>query len=173
MKKRLVILIITIASAGFLISGFASLSSQSFIDKIRITEQDIPEGYRYGIIPDFAHDLLKENPWTLDQTAIKKLTHRIYPGAEYTNITSIHMTIIASNNNPYGDDIVCYIFTFKDPNSTKIEMAKLNEFVGYNSDRSIVMEKNNIAVYLLVDSVKDFEHIKAMSGDISKRLETL
>ena len=173
MKKRLVILLITLSSAGFLISGYASLSGQTSVDKIRITDRDIPEGYRYGIIPDFAHDLLKENPWTLDQTAIKKLTHRIYPGADYTNIASIHMTIIATNSNPYGDDIVCYIFTFKDQNSAKIEMAKLNEFTGYNADRSIVLEKNNMAVYLLVDSVRDFDHIKTISESISKRLETL
>jgi hypothetical protein len=45
--------------------------------------------------------------------------------------------------------------------------------VGYNRDRAIVIEKKNLAVYLHVDSVKDFEHIRELSETIKKRLETL
>jgi hypothetical protein len=127
----------------------------------------------YGQIPGFAQSLLKSNPWTLDQAAIKKLTHRIYPGGEYSKVSDLHMTIIANKKNPYGDDIVCYIFIYKNEKSAREEMAKLNEFVRYNSDRGIVVEKNNLAVFLFVDRVKDFDYIKTMSETIKKRLEAL
>lgn len=46
------------------------------------------------------------------------------------------------------------------------EIVKLNEFTGYNSDRSIVLEKGNIAVFLLVDSTKDYPHIQNISESI-------
>jgi len=173
MKKIIVILIIMFSAAGFFITGLSALSGETEIDRIRLTDQDIPEGFRYGIIPDFAHGLLKENPWLLDNNAMKKLTHRIYPGAEYTRMSSVHMTILAKKENPYGDDIVCYIFKFRDGKSAKEELSKLNEYSGYNSDRSIVLEKNNMAVFLLVDSTKDYDHIMAISRNIQSRLDNL
>lgn len=173
MKKRLVILIITIATAGFFISNLAAFSGQIEIEKIKLTDKDIPDGFRYGIIPDFASGLLKANPWVLDQNAMKKLTHRIYPGAEYAKISSIHMTILASNENPYGDDIVCYIFTFKDQESAKTETEKLNEYVSYNSDRAITLEKENIAIFLFVDNIKDYPYIKTLSETMRARLDSL
>lgn len=173
MKKRLVTLFIILFAAVFYISNSSALSDTQTVDTIRLSDNEIPEGYRYGIIPDFASGLLKSNPWMLDPAAKKKLAHRIYPGAEYTKISSIHMTILAPNSNPYGDDIVCYIFMFNDEKSTKEEMVKLNEYSGYNSDRSIVLEKKNIAVFLFVDSTKDYPHIQAISESISKKLDSI
>jgi hypothetical protein len=147
--------------------------SSSIIEKIKPTTDEIPAGYMFGQVPEFARSLLKTNPWTLDQAAIKKLTNRIYPGGEYSKVSDLHMTIITNKKNPYGDDIVCYIFIFKNEKSAQEELVKINEHVGYNNDRSIVIEKKNLAVYLCVDSVNDFEYIKTMSESIKKRLETL
>lgn len=173
MKKRLLTLFIILFSAFFYINSSSAVSDIKAVESIRLSESDIPEGYRYGIIPDFASGLLKSNPWMLDPAAKKKLAHRIYPGAEHTRIASIHMTILAANANPYGDDIVCYIFMFNDEKSTKEEMAKLVEYNGYNSDRSIVLEKGNIAVFLFVDNTKDYPLIQAMSESIKIKMDSI
>jgi len=159
--------------AAVFIGSTSAMYSSSIIEKIKPTAEEIPAGYMFGQVPDFARSLLKSNPWSLDQAAIKKLTNRIYPGGEYAKVSDLHMTIITNKKNPYGDDIVCYIFIFRNEKSAQEELIKLNEHVGYNSDRSIVVEKKNLAVYLCVDSVKDYEYIKTLSESIKKKLETL
>jgi len=173
MKRHSLLIISIITMTTVFISSTSTMYSSSIIEKIRPTTEEIPAGYMFGQVPEFAKSLLKTNPWTLDQAAIKKLANRIYPGGEYSKITDLHMTIITNKKNPYGDDIVCYIFIFKNEKSAQEELIKLNEFVGYNSDRGIIIEKKNLAVFLLVDSVKDFEYIKSISDGIKKRLETL
>jgi hypothetical protein len=173
MKKNKISAIIILIFITFFISSSTVMYSSSVIEKIRPTLEEVPSGFMFGQIPGFAQSLLKANPWSLDQTAIKKLTHRIYPGAEYSKVADLHMTIIANKKNPYGDDIVCYIFIFKNEKSAIEEMNKLNEFVRYNKDRGIIVEKKNLAVFLLVDDVKNYDHIKTMSEVIKKRLESL
>ena len=71
------------------------------IDKIKITNNDIPEGFVFGKVPKFARKVLKNNPWMLDKSAVRKLTNRIYPGGNYATISKIHMTIIAKEKKPY------------------------------------------------------------------------
>ena len=154
-------------------NSFSALSGQQAMELIRLSESDIPEGYRYGIIPDFASGLLKSNPWMLDPAAKKKLAHRIYPGAEYTRISSIHMTILASRDNPYGDDIVCYIILFKNGKQAKTEMEKLSAYSGFNTDRTILLSRDNLAVFLLVDDVDHFHLIRQMADGIQCRLNEL
>ncbi len=173
MKRHSILIIFVLTIATVFISSSGAMYSSSIIEKIKPISDEIPTGYMFGQVPEFARSLLKSNPWTLDQTAIKKLTNRIYPGGEYTKVSDLHMTIITNKKNPYGDDIVCYIFIFRNEKSAQEELVKLNEHVNYNSDRAIIIEKKNLAVYLHVDSVKDFEYIKAMSESMKKRLETL
>ncbi len=173
MKRRSFLIISLITIVSVFIGSTSAMYSSSIIEKIRPTNEEIPAGYMFGQVPEFAQSLLKNNPWNLDQAAIKKLTNRIYPGGEYSRVSDLHMTIITNKKNPYGDDIVCYIFVFNNEKSAQEELIKLNQHVGYNNDRSIVIEKKNLAVYLCVDSVKDFEHIQAISEVIKKRLETL
>lgn len=173
MKRHLFFIISVSIFAAVLLSSSTNMYSSSIIEKIKPTIEEVPAGYMFGQVPEFARSLLKDNPWTLDQAAIKKLTNRIYPGGEYTKVSDLHMTIITNRKNPYGDDIVCYIFIFKNEKSAQEELVKLNEHVNYNSDRAIVVEKKNLVVYMHVDSVKDFEYIKTMSEIMKKRLETL
>ena len=167
--KGIFIVIITV----LLIANTTSMYSSTVIAKIRLTIEDIPEGFMFGQVPEFAKGLLKNNPWDLDQAAIKKLTSRIYPGGEHSKVSDMHMTIIANKKNPFGDDIGCYIIIYKNAKSAKEELVKLNEFVKYNNDRSIILQKNNLAVYLYVDDVKNYEHIEKLSEIIKKKLETL
>ena len=169
--KSLVISLITILSV--FISSTTAMYSSSIIEKLKPTSEEIPAGYMFGQVPGFAQNLLKTNPWSLDEAAIKKLTNRIYPGGEYSKVSDLHMTIITNKKNPYGDDIVCYIFVFKNEKAAQEELIKLSEHVGYNSDRSIVIEKKNLAVYFCVDSTKDFEYIQALSEAMKKKLESL
>jgi hypothetical protein len=165
--------IIILLFITFFISSSTVMYSSTVIDKIRPTSEEIPAGYMFGQVPGFAQSLLKSNPWAFDQTAIKKMASRIYPGGEPSRISDIHMTLLTNKWNPYGDDIVVYILIFKNEKAASEEMAKLNEFVSFNSDRAITIQKKNLAVYLHVDNVKDFDHIKTMSETIRKRLESL
>ena len=159
--------------AVLLIGNTASTYNSSIIEKIRLTIDEIPAGYVFGQAPEKAKSLLKDNPWKFDQNAMKNFTNRIYPGADHRNISDIHMTIIAKKDNPFGNDIGCYIFIYKNAKSAKDELRKLNEFIKYNSDRGIVIEKNNLAVYLYINDVNNYEHIKRLSEIIKKKLEMI
>lgn len=147
--------------------------SSSIIEKVKPGNEDIPAGFVIGQIPGFAKNLLKSNPWNFDHTAIKKMTGRIYPGGEYTKVADIHMTILAKQKNPYGDDIVCYVMVFRDKRSATEELIKLGEYVNNNRDRSILLEKENIAVYMLVDSVEDYPYLQTISEKIQKKLDAI
>lgn len=141
----------------------------SLIDKMRLSQEDIPDGFMYGLIPEFAKKVLKQNPWNMDRNAIKTLTDKIYPGGDYNQINSIHVTIIARKETPHGDDIVCYIIKYKDARAAKDEITKLSEYVGYNGDRAILSVMNNMAVFLHVDDTDDFPIILKMEKAIKER----
>lgn len=140
-------------------------------NRIKLTDSDIPDGFMYGQIPDFASNVLKQNPWEMDREAIQKLSDKIYPGGDYNNISGIYVTILASTATPHGDDIVCYIILYKDSAAAKDELKKISEYVGYNKDRAIINTINNIVVYLHVDDTKNFHYIEKMNGVLKKRLE--
>ncbi len=173
MKNLRHLLIISIISIFFFLNSSSAMYSNSVIDIIRPTESDIPEGYRFGIIPDFAKNMLKENPWSLDENALGRFAHRIYPDADNNRMSAVHMTIIANEKNPYDDDIVCYIFLYKDKKSAESEINKLTKFVENNNDRGLVLSRENLAVYLLVDHIKEYRHIENISKNIQKRMDTL
>ena len=173
MKNLKTRFIITILSIFFLLNISSAMYSNSVIDTIKPNEADIPAGYCYGIIPDFAKNMLKENPWNLDQNALNRFAHRIYPDADNNKMSSVHMTIIANQKNPYDDDIVCYIFIYKDKTSAEKEIEKLRKFVGYNNDRGIVLSKENLAVYILIDDVNEYRHMESISRSIQKRIDAL
>lgn len=172
--KRKVLLLTSVSIFIFIfIASTRAMYSSSVIEKIKPGNEDIPAGFVIGQIPGFAKNLLKSNPWNFDHDAIRKMTGRIYPGGEYSRVSDIHMTILARQKNPYGDDIVCYVMVFRDKNSAVEEISKLDEYVKNNRDRSILLEKENLAVYLCVDNVEDFPHIKNLSDNIQKKLDAI
>ncbi len=173
MKRVMVIL--TLAAAFtliFQIFGGATNGSDLF-DKVKLLNTDIPDGFIYGTVPKYAKELIKDNPWEMDQAAIRKMTDQIYPGGDYSKISGIHVSILAKKTAPYGDDIVCYLILFKDARAANEELKKMMEFAGYNQDRVIIESKNNLVVYLHVDEVKDFPLIRAMSEKIRERLKNI
>ncbi len=171
-RKLLVITTISLCVFIFMASSRAMYSS-SVIDKVKPSDEDIPAGFVYGQIPGFAKNLLKSNPWNFDYDAIKKMTSRIYPGGEYSRVSGIHMTILAKQKNPFRDDIVCYVMIFRDKKSASEELTKLGELVNNNNDRSILLEKDNLAIYLFVDDVNNYQHIKDMSQNLQKKLDAI
>ena len=143
----------------------------SIINKIKLMQEDIPDGYMFGLIPDFAKKVLKQNPWDMDSNAIKTLTDKIYPGGDYNQVSAIHVTIIAKKETPHGDDIVCYIIKYKDSKAAKNEISKISEYVGYNQDRAILNVFDNTAVFLHVDDKDDFPIIQKMQETMKERLK--
>jgi hypothetical protein len=173
MKKNSFKGILVIIITFLLIGNTTSVYNSAVIDKIKLTIDEIPAGYMFGQVPEKAKVILKDNPWKFDQDALKKFTDKIYTGADSRNISDIHMTIIANKNNPLGHDMGCYIIIYKKGKPTKDEFTKLKEFIRFNSDRGIIIEKNNLAVYLYVRDVKNYDHIQRLSAIIKEKLETI
>lgn len=170
MNKRI---FITILFLIILSLGLSAATNQvSLFDKIKISNLDIPSGFMYGKIPDFAQNVLKENPWGLDRPAINRLAKNIYPGGNSVYIKEIHMTILTRTSQPYGDDIVCYMILYRDKSTAKTEISKIQEYVKYNSDRAILKFKDNIAVFIHADDVQDYDLIFQLSKKIEERLNS-
>ena len=167
--KMAVVVILMFVFAGSAYSVGAEFNND-MLEKVRIQAEDIPNGFIYGTIPDFAKTVLKNNPWNFDRSAINRLSKNIYPGGNADMIKGIHMTILARKDQPLGDDIVCYIFLYRDAEAARKETEKLHDYVKYNSDRAIVFQKNNVAVFIHADDVGDYDLIKVLSEKMEVRL---
>ncbi len=172
MKKKIIPFLILISIFTSSYANNANFKS-NIINKIKLTNEDIPEGFVMGKIPKFARRVLKNNPWMLDNKAIKKLTNRIYPGGNYSMIAKIHITIIAKKKNPYGDDIVCYVILYRNKNTAKNEIKKIENYVNYNRDRAIVVVEKNMVVYLHVDNYHHLHHIQDLAKNIKARIKEI
>ncbi len=139
------------------------------IESLMIDDADLPDGFMFGEIPEFAKDVLKENPWMMDRDAINRLTRNIYPDGDSRAVKSLYVSIITRKDVPYGDDIVYYALVFRDSASAQKEIKKLTEYTGYNKDRAVVLSKGNVAVYIHVDDTSDYHYIQGLS---SKARET-
>jgi hypothetical protein len=143
------------------------------IEKLKPAQNDLPENFTFGTIPGFAKKVLKNNPWTFDDAAVKKMVSRIYPGGDYNTVSKIHMSIFANKKNPYKDDFVCYIILFKNKNIAKKEIEKLTSYTGYNNDRTILISKDNMAVFLLVDDTVNYKYIQGMAETMQEKIKSL
>jgi hypothetical protein len=143
------------------------------IDTVRLTEKDIPDGFMYGKVPEPYKKTLKDNPWTMDKAAIKRLAGMIYPGGDYSKIDSIHVSIMADRNTPFGDDIVCYVILYKNMKAAQDEIKKATDFAGFNGDRTLIVTRDNLAVLLLVDDIGNFHYIQDLAKTISERVKGL
>jgi hypothetical protein len=143
------------------------------IDIVKPTDKDIPEGFMYGTVPEPYRKTLKNNPWTMDRAAIKRLADKIYPGGDYNKIVGMHVSIITKKEKPFGDDIVCYVIVYSSMKAAHDELKKLSEYSGYNRDRVILLSKDNIAVLLFVDDVDNLHFIQEMGKIVEERMKTL
>ena len=171
MKKTLFwSIFLTIVCAGISVSANYNKDD---ISKITITEKDIPSGFVIGKLPEKIKDVIKENPWYFDSEAIKRLTGHIYPDGDYKKIAAMHMTIIADEKKPYRDNMVCWIILYKDSQSAKIELSKLNRYTGFNSDRCILIQKNNMAVFMYARDVNDFHYVQDVAQEIQAKIKAM
>jgi hypothetical protein len=173
MKKAAVCLSVLLALVIVTASSGNSQFKSGTIDAVKLTEKDIPDGFMYGTVPPPYKKTLKENPWTMDKAAIKRLAGMIYPGGDYTRIDSVHVSIIAEKDKPYGDDIVCYVILYTNMKAAQDEIKKATEFVGFNSDRALVVTRDNLAVILFVDDIANFHYIQDLAKTISERIKGL
>lgn len=152
--------------------GNSRLKSDA-IDAVKLTGNDIPEGFAYGKVPEPYKKTLKDNPWMMDRAAIKRLAGLVYPGGNYNSISDMHVSIIADKKTPYGDDIVCYVILFNGVKAAQDEIRKMTEFTGFNGDRVLLLTRDNLAVILMVDDVSNFYLIQELSRTIDERMKKL
>jgi hypothetical protein len=171
MKKTL-FLSIFLAALCLAVSASAGYNKND-ISKIAIDEKDIPDGFVIGKLPNGAKKVLKENPSYFDSEAIKKLTERIYPDGDYKKVSALHMTILAEEKRPYRDNIVCCIIVYKDGISAKEEITKLKNYAGFNSDRSLLIQKDNLAVFIYSNDVNDFHYVQDMAEGIRAKIKDM
>ncbi len=143
------------------------------IEKLKPAQSEVPENFTFGTIPGFAKKVLKNNPWILDEAAVKKMVGRIYPGGDYHTVSKIHMSIFANKKNPYKDDFVCYIIIYKNKNTAKKEIEKLTSYTGYNTDRTILISKDNMAVILLADDTANYKYIQGIAESMQEKIKSL
>ncbi|MDA3899998.1 MAG: hypothetical protein PF637_05695 [Spirochaetes bacterium] len=173
-KKIFMSIVVLLSLAAFSVSIFANgLFDEDVIERIQLTDSEIPGGFVYGTIPPAARKMFKANPWKLDQNAVNRLTKDIYPNGNYQAIKAMHLSIITRQDRPYSDDLVCYIIVFKNAEYAKREIAKLHEYVTFNKDRQLVYTKSNIAVLLMIDDAEDFSYIQELGLKIEQKLLTL
>ncbi len=171
MKRYMMLIFIFISMA---VSGSVATDFQKdMIESIKINRDDIPRGFVFGMVPDFARKVLKDNPWYLDKAAIKRLTKEIYPGGDFKRVSQIHATIMADEKTPYGDDLVCYIILYQNTSAANKELQKISDFTKFNTDRVILIARNNMAVFLHIDNVRNMPLLKSLAGIIEKRLEKI
>lgn len=175
MNKKALFVIITFFSLCVYASAITQkdTSGSQIIDKIKISDEDIPDGFMYGQIPTFAKQVLLNNPWMMNRTAVNKLTKNIYPNGDANSVKNMYVSIIAKKEKPYNDDIVCYIIEYNDSTSAKKEIEKLSEFSNFNRDRTIVIPHGKIAVFLIVDDVNNFQYITILKDKLENRLNSL
>jgi len=169
-KKRSFLFVSIISILAICFSTGMAKYGTDIVSKIKPIKDDIPAGFTYGKIPIFAKKVLKDNPWMMDKNAIKKLADKIYPDGNYNKISGIHVTIMTRHNNPFGDDIVCYIILYNNISSARAEIEKMTKFAEFNQDRVIVLAQDNVAVYLHVDDVDNFHFIKQIANHIEERI---
>ncbi len=143
------------------------------IDAVKPHISDLPDGFTYGKVPTVYKKTLKDNPWMMDKAAIRRLADKIYPGGDFNRIMNMHMSIMAKKDRPFGDDIVCYVILYRDAKSAREEIKKASEFTGNNSDRCILLIKENLAVLLFVDDVNNFHFIRDMAVILEERMKQL
>jgi hypothetical protein len=170
--KYFICLITLIFAISFAYS-FAEDFKRDTIDLIKINAKDLPQGYVYGTLPDYAKKglLIKDNPSYMDKSAIKKCVQYMYPNGDYSQVKEVHSSIITKKETPYGDDIVCYIIVYHNTNKSKKEMKKLADYSEVNKDRVILLSKNNLIVFMHVDSINNYPLLKDLAKKIEERMK--
>jgi hypothetical protein len=172
-RKAMFVTIIVLAAAIGVHAVPAEKYSAASIQKIRITDTDLPDGFTYGQIPDFAKKTLLANPWEMDRNAINKLTKNLYPDGDAGAVKNMHVSIMTKKEHPFGYDLVCYIIIYKDMSAAKKEIEKISNYNRFNSDRTILLTHENLAVFLITQDINNYKYIDEIKAKIEERINSL
>ncbi len=168
-------IVVGIVIFGCICAVFASVGASQLtpdaIDLVKPTDGDIPEGFMYGKVPGVYQKTLKGNPWMMDRAAIKRLADKIYPGGDHNRIAAMHVTIIADKKRPFNDDIVCYVILYHNKKVAQEELKKFSAYAGYNGDRTILLNRENLAVFIFVDDIANYHYLQEMARTIEERMK--
>jgi hypothetical protein len=171
MKKTCIfVTIIALSICGY---AFTRDFTSGDIERIRITASDVPSGFMMAQIPSFARDVFRDNPCFLDAKSIKRIAKHLYPNGDYNAISSIHSTIMAKQEKPFGDDIVCYIIMYRNEKAAQKEIKKLTEYVEFNNQRAVVTAKNNLAVFIHSDDTANMSAVMQLKRMMEERISGL
>jgi hypothetical protein len=91
MKKPLIYLLTLMLVIAGTVYAQAVFNNTVF-ERIRLTTDDLPDGYTYGILPDFARLVLGNNPTEMNAAAIRKLVPNVYPNGDPNAVGSMHVS---------------------------------------------------------------------------------
>ena len=138
---------------------------------LRISAEDIPAGFVFGKIPQFAKKIFPENPCIVTTEGIQFLANKLYPDGNPYNIKNMYVAIMSESTKPFGDDLVCYVLMFKDQPSASTEIKKIQEFHQYNKDRIVLIIKRQIAIMLFADDINNYKYVAELGNKLSSKLD--
>lgn len=150
--------------------GMVYSDDNSLISHLAIAPEDVPQGFIFGKIPNFAKKVFTGNPCIVNSDGIRFLASKLYPEGNAANIKSMYVAIMASETRPYGDDLVYYLLIFKDSKAASVEIKKLQDYYQYNKDRLVLITKDSIALLLFADDVDNYKYITELGQKLQERL---
>lgn len=150
--------------------GMVYSDDNSLFSSLAIAPEDVPQGFIFGQIPNFAKKVFSGNPCVVNPDGIRFLASKLYPDGNAANIKGMYVAIITTETRPYRDDIVYYLLVFKDSKSALVEIKKLQDYYQYNKDRIVLITKDTIALLLFADNVDNYKYIAELGQKLQERL---
>ena len=169
LKISLNIFVFMVLAFGFG-RGMLYSDDNTLFSKLTISAEDIPQGFVFGKVPNFAKNVFPNNPCIVNSEGIRFLVPKLYPEGNATNIKSMYVAIMTTEDRPYGDDLVYYLLIFKDSKSATAEIKKLNEYYQWNKDRIVLISKDTIALLLFTDDIANYKYIEQLAQKLQVRL---
>lgn len=165
-----IVIYLSVIMALGMAMGMVYSDDNSLFSTLAIAPEDVPQGFVFGKIPDFAKKVFTGNPCIVNSDGIRFLASRLYPEGNAANIKGMYVAIMAAESRPYGDDIVYYLLVFKDSKAASVEIKKLKDYYEYNKDRIVLITKDNIALLLFADDVDNYKYIAELGQKLQGKL---
>jgi hypothetical protein len=170
-KIPAILSLILFMTIEIVLPGMVYSDDTTTFNTLRISSEDIPAGFMFGKIPQFAKKVFPENPCIVSTEGIQFLAGKLYPEGNPYNIKNMYVAIMSESSRPFGDDIVCYVLMFKDQTSASSEIKKIQEFYQYNKDRIVLIIKGQIAIMLFADDINNYKYIAELGNKLSSKLD--
>ncbi|MCX8124171.1 MAG: hypothetical protein N3F66_08410 [Spirochaetes bacterium] len=169
-KNFLLIVYVSVIMALGIAMGMVYSEDKSLFARLAIAPEDVPQGFVFGKIPNFAKKVFTGNPCVVNPDGIRFLASKLYPDGNSANIKSMYVAIMAAEARPYGDDLVYYVLVFKDSKAATVEIKKLQDYYQFNKDRIVLITKDTIALLLFADDVDNYKYIAQLGEKLQARL---